>query len=824
MKEVVKIIQEISLLYELSLSVGTSLDLRSNCDRFLSVLISRKNLSFASVWLYESILGNTGSEDIVLIYANPENRLIERKISPDHPIAQFIKKDDITCLSQYDERFPLIIQEKGVKTGCYSVFKLGELGFLKLYTKRVPTANPKRQSAQLRNVIEQFTISLHACLSYRKLKDEETRRALMEKEVAQLNYEYIDLFEKMYDAFLILDENGMVIESNNAAKRLLGYEEDEPMNIYLKDIVHPDDMEKSKKYIKKLIEEGYYSDYEGRILTKDGEVRYLQVNSNAIYENGVFKGSRDIARDITARKKAEDELRRAKQSAEQAQIAEQQFLANMSHEIRTPMNAVVGMTHLLNETSLNSLQKEYVEALKFSSNSLMDIINNILDLSKIESGEIEFIQKEFDLYQLLKYLQQTFQIRVKDKPISVVLDIRQSFDYLLIGDATRLNQILTNLLGNASKFTENGTIGIRAEVVEQEGEEIQLQIIVHDTGIGIPSDKLDVIFHSFKQVESKLSRKYGGTGLGLAIVKQLVELQNGSIHAASSVGKGSEFIVTLPFKLSDVKVEEQQSFFNIETTNDWSLENARVLVVEDNMMNQKLISKILEKWNCSFDLATSGKEGVAYSQTLKYDAILMDVHMPEMDGCEASKQIRADQNNPNQEVPIIALTAAALTEERNRVFDAGMNDFLTKPFSPNSLKGVMMKWIETEKIGEAKNGHHEGLAPIDLSYLEELGDDDPDFVKEMIGAFLADIPASMESIQNAFSDRNQEQLYHLSHKLKPNLMIMGMNKEGKYCQIIETAANSDQCDWEMVKLNMDLLSKGIKENSVYLRAHLDVIT
>jgi len=292
-----------------------------------------------------------------------------------------------------------------------------------------------------------------------------------------------------------------------------------------------------------------------RMARKEAE-SILELKALELYEanEGLRQLNESLEQKVALRTQ---ELAKAKVTAEQAQKAEQQFLANMSHEIRTPMNAVIGMTHLLYETSLSETQKEYVDALRFSADSLMGLINNILDLSKIEAGKLDFEERSFNLEQMLKGLQRTFQFKVKEKPVSVDIAMDERIANLMIGDPIRLNQILTNLLGNASKFTNNGTIGVKAILREQVEEKYWIEFQVHDTGIGIPKDKLEVIFENFKQADIKVTRKYGGTGLGLTIVKELVEIQGGTIKAESNPNQGSVFKVILPFGNSGVKAIEK---------------------------------------------------------------------------------------------------------------------------------------------------------------------------------------------------------------------------------------------------------------------------
>ncbi len=498
------------------------------------------------------------------------------------------------------------------------------------------------------------------------------------------------------------------------------------------------------------------------------------------------------------------ELRKAKNAAEHAQRAEQQFLANMSHEIRTPMNAVIGMTYLLSETQLSEPQKEYVDSLRFSADSLMGLINNILDLSKIKAGEIEFEEKPFHLQNLLEGLQQTFQFKVKEKPVQILLDYDIAIDNLVIGDPTRINQILTNLLGNACKFTSRGTITIKTKLQKSPASKYKIALAIIDTGIGIPKEKQDLIFQNFKQADIKVTRKYGGTGLGLAIVKELVDMQNGDIKVKSKEGKGATFQVVLTFGNSGIKAIDTEK--NEERTNTKImdlLQQQSILVVEDNEMNQKLITKILDIWNCSYDLAMNGKEAIEFTNHLPYDLILMDIHMPEMDGVLATSLIREDQNNPNQHTPIIAMTAAALLEEKNRGLAAGMNDYVTKPFSPKRLlnKICHLLNLKLDKPVEALTPSIDTITKmvnIDLQYLYDFSNGDSAFVRDMVTTFLVDTPSAFKNLHVAYADKNWEMISHTAHRLKPNYMMLGMKEQQETAFQLEQKTKQNQFEEQVV--------------------------
>ncbi|NRB48151.1 MAG: PAS domain S-box protein [Saprospiraceae bacterium] len=940
-----KIIQDISLLYELSLSVGGSLDFTENAKTFLDTLISRKGLAFASVWAQNG-------KQFELQCGIPRFRVDQTVIEESHPIPSKLKETPFFSIHCDDPDFTSFIQEKDIESGTYCIFSLKEVGFLKLFALNRKAPFSKLEMGQLNSVITKFAVSLKGCLAHKQLFKETEERQEAEKALKATNEQLADLFDNMYDALIILDNDGFITEANKAARCMLGYPEDEHPHIDIKSILHPDDQERAFEYYKLLLKNDFYSGYEGRITQRDGSIIHIEVNSNAIYENGKMTGSRNLLRDvterinaekalreseekyrgiienmelgllevgldqtivrpypifcdmvgytaeeligknaeelflpeefketlheqeaerrqgmagvyeiqikrkdgsriwvlisgapikdkkgrvvgsvgihydITARRELEQNLSRAKDRAEKAQLAERQFLANMSHEIRTPMNAVIGMTHLLYETTPNETQKEYLDSLRFSADSLMGIINNILDLSKIGAGEVEFEYKPFDLVQLLHSLQRTFQFKVREKPISTVLDIDSKIKNLVIGDSTRLNQIFTNLLGNASKFTQRGTIGIRAKVVSESAAEYVIEFHVHDTGIGIAKEKQEAVFQNFKQADLKITREFGGTGLGLTIVKELVELQSGSIRLESELGRGSTFVVTMPFKNSGVPISEKVVLSEGSSTDiEAVLKDLRVLLVEDNLMNQKLASRILEKWGATYQIAGDGVKAVEASKASEYDLILMDIHMPHMDGCEATIAIRGDADNPNQGTPIIALTAAALLEEKTRALDAGMNDFVTKPFSPRILKEQVLKALGFKRpILPKQSKGSDAKIKIDLKYLQEFSGGDVYFIRDMLETFMREAPATFVRVQNAFKEENWEGLYKGIHKIKPSFMMLGLQEQYDKAAKAESDVRGDTFEVKTLKEIVDQLQQDTQHLIPVIQSTLNELT
>ena len=921
-----RLIEDISLVQDLALAIGTSFSVQENCSTFLNVLVEQLELNFAAIWIKQGVFEEEKQSEYQLIYALPESKIIASSIPTNHPIPTLLAEgNDFLVRTNTTADFESFVEEKDFTDGFYLIFKLSDLGFLKMHAPSNSFALETLDFNQMIPIVHRFAISLKTGIAYEQLKNERSIRRNAQELLKQSTEEYQDLFENTHDAIIFHDKHGNITNYNKEARKMLGLKpstQSEKINIL--DYILPEEYDRVMNFYQTRVKNGMVSDFELRVKTYDGILKYIRVNSNAFYVDGEYAGARDLIRDITeqkmaaqairnnelkyrqiidtsldsiivineegrvtewndfavetfgytkeevkdkfvwntiiphrfrkayfkemehywntgsspvinnrfeisalrksgeefpielsvtpiqiddkhffslfirditTRKKVKDDLLKAKHTAEQARLAEQQFLANMSHEIRTPMNAVIGMTHLLYETEPTPVQSEYLDALKFSGDSLLGIINNILDLSKIGAGELEFEKRAFNLEELLRSLQVSFQFKVKEKPISVVMDLDYKIENMVMGDPTKLNQILTNLLGNASKFTHHGTIGLSALLLEEENNIYNIEFVVHDTGIGIEEKKIKTIFDSFKQADAAVTRKYGGTGLGLSIVKQLVEMQGGSISVESTLGKGSIFKFNLPLENSGEKAVDQSEKLEITQQEvDKALEDVSILIVEDNFMNQKLITKILDIWNCKYHIAKNGLEGVNLCEANKYDIILMDVHMPEMDGCEATINIRANKENPNNEVPIIALTAAALLDEKKRVFESGMDDFLTKPFSPNVLKGLLRKWLNLdEKIYAKVNSNKapkEQSSKTDFSYLSEFSGGDEGFIIEMIETFLIETPTALEQIKTAFADNNFSNLHDHAHRMKPTLMMMGMSAQEKKAETIERMAKS----------------------------------
>jgi len=422
------------------------------------------------------------------------------------------------------------------------------------------------------------------------------------------------------------------------------------------------------------------------VVYEDGKKLYfftrkfpIKNDKNEVFASGV------VCRNITERILNEEGLKKSRYDAEQAKLTQEQFMANISHEIRTPMNGIIGMSHLLANTPLNEDQIDYLQTIQQSSENLMILINDILDFSKIEAGKLELEYIPFKITDILDQVITPLRTKVREKNLHFNIKVDHKVPSKVVGDPLRLNQILTNILSNAIKFTSQGAVNLTVSAISYNAPLVKIILKIEDTGIGIPADRINYIFHSFTQTSLDITRKFGGTGLGLAIVKQLVDLHNGNISVESEEHKGSIFTIEIPYKsvVSGIRTAEENSKFHL-------LKGKRVLVVEDNFINQKVIIQTLKNAGIETSLSDNGFTALDMLKSETFDLVIMDIQMPEIDGCETTVRIRKELKI---DVPIIAMTASAMQEDRDKCKAAGMNEFISKPFVTEDLLEKMLLFI-----------------------------------------------------------------------------------------------------------------------------------
>ncbi len=484
----------------------------------------------------------------------------------------------------------------------------------------------------------------------------------------------------------ITDKQGYIRYTNPFFTKVTGYSIDELFGTKIQNYTVAGDAD-SKTMWKELMKGNIWKgeinqrSKDGDIITQLASIAAIRNKNQEVIHYVI------VSEDITQRKIAEQELLNAKELAENANKAQEQFLSTISHELRTPMNAVIGITNLMLEEDPRQEQIENLKILKFSANNLLALINDMLDLTKIEAGKLDILLSDFDLEQTLNVIKKAHSLRATQKNVELSLKFGKDIPLLLIGDVMRLNQILHNLVGNAVKFTDSGKIEIAVNRKKTNDASVELEFIVKDSGIGIPVDKIDHIFEKFSPASAITNRIYGGTGLGLAITKLLIELQGGKISVSSEAGKGTQFTFTLPFKKSSKTLLPKES---VEVKLYSGLKNIFILVVEDNKVNQKVAAKFLTKWDAIVEFADNGAEALEKIKNNHYDVVLMDLLMPVMDGYEATRQIR--KLSKYETLPIIALTASAMSHEREKAFEVGVDDYLSKPFIPSELYNKIAKY------------------------------------------------------------------------------------------------------------------------------------
>jgi PAS domain S-box-containing protein len=600
------------------------------------------------------------------------------------------------------------------------------------------------------------------------------------------------LIEASLDPLVTISAKGKIMDMNEALANITGITREKLTGTdFLDYFTEP---QKARAVYQEVFAKGSVADSPLTLRHQNGTLTDVLFNGS-IYKDGHGNvlGVVIVARDVTEQKRIATALQEAivfaelatsiaeeaklkadgaRTIAENAVKAKQQFLSNMSHEIRTPMNAIIGFTKVVLKTELSPKQKEYLTAIKTSGDALIVLINDILDLAKVDAGKMTFERTPFKMASSIAAMLHLFELKIQEKNLKLVKQYDERIPQVLLGDPVRLHQIILNLVSNAVKFTKQGTITISVNLVHEDEAKVMIEFVVTDTGIGIGEDRIDTIFENFQQATSETSRLFGGTGLGLAIVKQLVETQGGSIHVKSKIGKGSDFC----FSLSFTKTTEMAESEPVVVPSNLPIESVKVLVVEDIALNQLLMRTLLDDFGFECDIAANGKIAIDKLRDKVYDIILMDLQMPELNGFEATEYIR---NTLKLSIPIIALTADVTTADLARCKAVGMDDYISKPVDERLLQSkIIANLARLNALKEKQSGSViEKEKYVDLTYLRQRTKADPALMSEMISLYLGQTTSLIKDMLASAKSKDWKTLQSVAHKMIPSFSIVGIGKQ-----------------------------------------------
>jgi PAS domain S-box-containing protein len=653
-----------------------------------------------------------------------------------------------------------------------------------------PEISSEAQVRELTAKIEQLEMQLQdarqaLAVTSRKLDiltaQTEQQRERVLSAVRANEKKYTTIIENMSLGLIEVDNDGFVQKVNSAFCAMTGYSQEELLGARDRILIP----ESSREVIIRqmaLRKEHISSAYEIQVCRKSGEMAWLLISGSPLYnQEGKVVGSIGIHYDLSEQKKWMAELEQAKKTAEEAQEAEKSFLANMSHEIRTPLHALLGMAQLLEDTPLSAEQREYLDLLQVSGRQLQKLVSDILDFSRIESGNLEVQHQVFNVEELVRGLHLTFVPLIDQRKVQFKVRIHRLATPLFSGDESLIRQILVNLLGNAIKFTPEGEVRLDVSPMASNDGRIWLRFSVEDTGIGIAPDQLDLVFQNYKQVKRSAQSELGGSGLGLAIAHRLARLLEGRILVKSEPNKGSVFSLEIPLAQAVLSKCVPRSHKGIDPP--VMTASPRILLAEDSPANRKFLEGLMKKWGLAFDSAANGLAALALAAQREYDFILIDLHLPDLEGTDLAANIRA-ASDYNRDTPILAITASATVQTREKALAAGINDVLFKPFGPHQL---------CEKIGDLYRQMRETTASskgLPATGLFRPGEEPCFWAPEGPAAYFSgdrqhalevftcfkdkNLPDTGRLIE-AYREKNWALARNLAHKLKPGFEMVGLN-------------------------------------------------
>lgn len=614
-----------------------------------------------------------------------------------------------------------------------------------------------------------------------------SERKKAEDHLRRQEEKYRNIIANMNLGLLEVDNNEKIRYANQSFCEISGYEADElidksPGQLF----VHG---EENVRFVDEQIElrkKGISSVYQLPVKNKRGEIRWWAISGAPNYDDqGNHLGAIGIHLDITDQKKLEEELKLQRAKALEASKAKEVFLANMSHEIRTPLNAIIGFLRELKRVGVSGAQQEFLDYSYNASQHLLSIINNILDISKIESGEMLLENKNFSLKESVENVITILKPKAQEKELMLTTSFSDKLYPVFKGDPSKIEQILYNILGNSLKFTNKGKIAVDCKVLQDFPHQQKFSITITDTGIGMSEEYVRGIFKKFNQEDSSISRKYGGTGLGMSITKQLIHLMKGEIDVKSEKNVGTSITVQLVLNKGSEKLIHEDSSEQQRIV----LEGTRVLLVEDNELNQLVAENSLKHYNCLVTKADNGRIAVEILEKEQFDIILMDIQMPEMDGIEATQILRKEMN---VKTPIIALTANAFKSEIDKCLSIGMDDYITKPFAEESLITIIDKHIRGQKNQSDAVAVKE--TAYDLTSIKKLGQGDEAFIKKIIALFITQTQEMIPLIELAFNNQNFAEIARLIHKIRPSVEAVGITSISAEMKELEVSAKEQSMD------------------------------
>ncbi|MBM3447611.1 MAG: response regulator [Bacteroidetes bacterium] len=627
-----------------------------------------------------------------------------------------------------------------------------------------------------------------------------TDRVLAEKRLRNREAKFKGIIDNFHLGLLEVAPDGKIITANEAFCEMTGYSLSEMIGHDGGELFLDASERERMRERNESRRVGVNDVYELRVFNKKNEPRYWLVSAAPrLSDDGEIVGSIGIHWDITHMKELEIQLTESRKKAEDSSQAKAMFLANMSHEIRTPLNGIVSMAEQLSKSGLNSDQSRFVDIMTSASSTLLAIINDVLDISKIEAGKFSVETIPFDFTKSSEDALSIFKAKAQEKNINYSYSFI-GFDAmgLLLGDPYRLNQVLFNIVGNAIKFTHKGRVSVQIEMLSRQSQKVEIRIRVEDTGVGMDPGYLQRVYEAFSQEDNSITRKFGGSGLGLSIARSIIQTMGGDLQIESYKGRGTT--VTIDFSLIETSVKRANS--QTLDSNQVDLSKVKVLAVEDNELNKMVLQVVLKKYGCHIEIASNGEEALEILTAQDFDIILMDVQMPVMDGIEATRIIREKRNITT---PIIGLSANALREEVTICKSAGMNDYLVKPYTEKQLMEVMLSYIKgihvTLPVAQEE-------AKLDLTVLRQYVGDNEEMLNQVIGGYLLHLPPQMERLEKAILEEDVLALRHELHQLKATMEIIGVRPNPLSFQDLSVHLKGDGVTSNVKESVLNLLKQG----------------